>query len=273
MAGYKPAKSVKDRIVPIRMPQGGDGQGRATATPAVSAALQPDAARDVAPTRETSSVEEPVGPARVPLRPGSSSAAEVGCKVVFSAGPEFQAKVERVRALLSRKLGPGASLGALMETLVDEFLERESPEKRAERREARAAKRGEEKPITPACNPFARHIPAQVRDEVRIRDGGRCTFVGPGGVRCEATMEMQIHHDEPYGMGGATTAENVRLACRRHNALMAEQCYGRQRVAAAKERASRERACRGRGNGRPSPNSAAELATRRERPLEEVGRS
>lgn len=37
-----------------------------------------------------------------------------------------------------------------------------------------------------------RHIPPAIRDEVFVRDGGRCTFIGDDGKRCNSYWNLQI---------------------------------------------------------------------------------
>ena len=58
------------------------------------------------------------------------------------------------------------------------------------------------------------------------RDESRCTFVDRQGRRCEARDWLEIHHDEPFGRGGETRLENLRLFCRSHNQFQAEIDYG-----------------------------------------------
>jgi hypothetical protein len=70
-----------------------------------------------------------------------------------------------------------------------------------------------------------RHVPAAVRREVWARDGGRCAFVGTHG-RCEERGFMEFHHVSPYADGGATTAANLQLRCRAHNAHEAREYFG-----------------------------------------------
>lgn len=72
-----------------------------------------------------------------------------------------------------------------------------------------------------------RVIPAAVRRAVRERDGARCTYVAPSGERCRETAFLELHHEQPFARGGAATASNLRLRCRAHNALAAEQDFGR----------------------------------------------
>jgi 5-methylcytosine-specific restriction endonuclease McrA len=70
-----------------------------------------------------------------------------------------------------------------------------------------------------------RHVPASVRREVWARDEGRCVFVGADG-RCRETGRLELHHVVPFARGGPTSAENLQLRCRAHNAYEAEQEFG-----------------------------------------------
>jgi 5-methylcytosine-specific restriction endonuclease McrA len=81
----------------------------------------------------------------------------------------------------------------------------------------------------PAARPSSqesRHVPAAVKRAVWNRDGGRCAFVGTDG-RCTATGLLEFHHVTPFARGGPTTAENLELRCRAHNAHEAERDFGR----------------------------------------------
>jgi 5-methylcytosine-specific restriction endonuclease McrA len=78
----------------------------------------------------------------------------------------------------------------------------------------------------------SRHVPAAVRHAVWERDHGRCTYVSPAGERCRETACLELHHEEAYARGGASTTDNIRLLCRSHNALEAEQEFGRELVRA-----------------------------------------
>jgi 5-methylcytosine-specific restriction endonuclease McrA len=62
------------------------------------------------------------------------------------------------------------------------------------------------------------------------RDGGRCTFVGDDGRRCESDWNLQIDHIVPYAKGGDNSPENLRLLCARHNRLAAEREFGKERM-------------------------------------------
>jgi hypothetical protein len=73
-----------------------------------------------------------------------------------------------------------------------------------------------------------RYIPAPVRRAVWERDGGRCTYVDSGGHRCRETSYLEMHHEQPHARGGPPTDANIHLRCRAHNALAAEEDFGRE---------------------------------------------
>ncbi|GAA1541416.1 hypothetical protein GCM10009827_071110 [Dactylosporangium maewongense] len=63
--------------------------------------------------------------------------------------------------------------------------------------------------VTPAQRD-SRSVPAAVRTEVWQRDGGAC-------VECQATEYLEFDHVIPWSRGGATSAGNLQLLCRRCN--------------------------------------------------------
>src|SRR5690606_16330844 len=70
-------------------------------------------------------------------------------------------------------------------------------------------------------------VPAAVRRTVWSRDGSRCTYVDGRGERCHETAFLELHHLDPHARGGPATAKNLTLRCKAHNALAAEQDFGR----------------------------------------------
>ena len=95
--------------------------------------------------------------------------------------------------------------------------------------------------------PESRHIPAEVRRVVWLRDLGCCAFVGAEGRRCKERGFVEFHHVRPFAVGGAPTADNIQLRCRRHNAYEARVFFGRH--ADVRTPDTRGRDARG-GNGR-----------------------
>jgi hypothetical protein len=74
--------------------------------------------------------------------------------------------------------------------------------------------------------PGSRDVDAAVERAVRQRDGNRCAFVGRSGRRCEAMKFLQLHHIDPWALGGGKTVDELSLRCRRHNAYESELIFG-----------------------------------------------
>ncbi|HSD26010.1 MAG TPA: HNH endonuclease signature motif containing protein [Vicinamibacteria bacterium] len=82
-----------------------------------------------------------------------------------------------------------------------------------------------------AAAPGSRHVPAEVKRAVWVRDLGRCAFVGTDGRRCNERAFVEFHHVRPYAAGGEATVENIQLRCRRHNGYEARAFFDRGREA------------------------------------------
>jgi hypothetical protein len=74
--------------------------------------------------------------------------------------------------------------------------------------------------------PGSRHVPAEVKRTVWLRDLGRCAFVGTSGRRCNERGFLEFHHVTPYALGGEATVANIQLRCRSHNAYEARLYFG-----------------------------------------------
>lgn len=79
-----------------------------------------------------------------------------------------------------------------------------------------------------------RHTPAAVRSAVWQRDAARCTYTDARGQRCRERGRLEYHHLEPHARGGPASIDNLTLRCRAHNALAAEQDFGRAWMAQKK---------------------------------------
>jgi hypothetical protein len=66
-----------------------------------------------------------------------------------------------------------------------------------------------------------------VRRSVFERDGNRCSYVDGTGARCDETHRLELHHLIRFAAGGEHTASNLTLRCAAHNALAAEEDFGR----------------------------------------------
>jgi hypothetical protein len=60
------------------------------------------------------------------------------------------------------------------------------------------------------------------------------------GERCVETHLIQMHHLVPFANGGEHSLRNVTLRCAAHNALAAEQDFGRDHMNGKSDRARHE---------------------------------
>ena len=127
-----------------------------------------------------------------------------------------RAKLRRAHDLLAGKI-PFGDHDQVIARALDDFIAKHEKRKFATTARPRSSRK--------ACKD-ARTIPAEARRAVRERDGGRCAHVGPTGHRCESRA-VEFDHIVPIAKGGASTIDNVRLLCRPHNQLAAEQEFGR----------------------------------------------
>src|SRR6185295_570962 len=86
------------------------------------------------------------------------------------------------------------------------------------------------KSTKPRGSKGAKGVSAAARRETFERDGTQCTYVSPDGHRCTEHGFLEADHRDARGVGGSDDASNLRVLCRAHNLLLAEQTYGRAYV-------------------------------------------
>ncbi len=135
-------------------------------------------------------------------------------RVHLTVSKRLLRKLEAAQDALSHAM-PGATPAEILEAGLDLLL-------------SRAAKRRGlvEKPQKNIRPAKADHIPAHVRREVWKRDGGRCQHPLASGGVCGATRHLELDHVHPKSLGGASTADNLRVACKAHNDLAARLILG-----------------------------------------------
>ena len=158
-------------------------------------------------------------------------------EIKLKASNSALAKLKRIQELRGKK----ESLGDLFELLMEEYLDRHSPEAREERRKKRMSKgayegqgQGQDKGIKSAKGSedrkVSRYIPRKVRDRVYREHKGRCSYVSPEGNRCTCKARLQVDHVYPFSLGGSNKIENLRLLCPAHNRFMAERVFGKEKM-------------------------------------------
>ncbi len=235
--------------------------GSVAGTAAAAGSAAGAGGRDLSPTEDTGSrkCNKLSSSAETNSPPPSRVIVEQRLKLGFSVSPEFMEKYNKIKSLLSNKHPEGLDFETLFEHLMDEYLERHDPKRRHARRAGRDAQRksrgnstsGDEGNAKKHCRGGrknsgatqrsrerrwgdaatasrgdSRRIPPAVRDRVYARDGGRCSFVGANGKRCNSTWDLEIDHIVPYARGGGSTPDNLRVLCRKHNMQQAGKTYG-----------------------------------------------
>ncbi|MFL5261666.1 MAG: HNH endonuclease, partial [Anaeromyxobacteraceae bacterium] len=141
----------------------------------------------------------------------------------------FKQDLDALKDLLAHKI-PGGDLSAVLREAVRCAIEKHGKRKGAvepSRMRKPAAPREPQGDSAPKARTAREPIPAAVRREVSKRDGGRCAWCSPDGRRCGSTWMLELDHIVPAALGGPSTVENLRLHCRSHNRLGAEQIFGR----------------------------------------------
>jgi len=122
--------------------------------------------------------------------------------------------------LLSHKV-PKGDLAAVLHEAIRCGIEKHGKRKGAVRPARKVVPKA-----APWQDPAA--ISADVRRQVWERDGGRCAWTGPDRRRCGSRWKLEVDHVRPPSRAGTSTPDDLRLACRNHNFLHAEQVYGRE---------------------------------------------
>ena len=160
-------------------------------------------------TAEPSQTSEP------PQRPVLAPLAPRRYYLKLTIGQETHDTLERLRALLRHSV-PDGDLATIVDRALTLLLQETERAKCASTPKPRTSSR---------ANPTGRHVPAAVRRTVWARDAGRCAFVGSDG-RCGESAFVEFHHVVAFAAGGPTTAENLELRCRAHNAYEAALEFG-----------------------------------------------
>jgi hypothetical protein len=125
---------------------------------------------------------------------------------------------------LLRHAIPNGDVAAIFDRALSELIDVHSRRKMAVvRRPTRA------RVVTSEGRPavaHSRHVAAEVKRVVWVRDGGRCAFVGTSGHRCSERAFLEYHHVVPHAVGGPATIANIQLRCRAHNGYEADTFFG-----------------------------------------------
>ena len=222
------AAYVRALAGPIRAMQAGIGAGEAPP------AAAPESSADVSGGPPVGVREAGTPPSPQPVSPGPRY------RIQFTADQAFVDLLEEARDLLQHSVRDRDIVEVQrrpLQALVKKLRARKCAATERPRSSKPAAPK--QKPTAPA----RRHIPNSVRRTVWQRDEARCTYADQRGQRCRERAGLELHHHEPHVRGGPDNVDNLTLRCRAHNALAAEQDFGREwmRTRPTRHRAGAER--------------------------------
>jgi hypothetical protein len=146
-------------------------------------------------------------------------------KVQFTASAETYEKLRLARNLLRHEI-PNGDPAAIFDRALTALLQELAKKKLAATDRPRKGQ---------GLVSDSRHIPAEVKRAVWLRDGGRCAFVSPNRRRCSEESFIEFHHLKPYATGGRATVDNIQLRCRAHNGYEAELDFGQRSQSVVRE--------------------------------------
>jgi 5-methylcytosine-specific restriction endonuclease McrA len=132
-----------------------------------------------------------------------------------------QEKLKRIQDLESQRTARPASLEDTLEALLEVYLEAKDPVRRAARVMKR--KNAAPAPVTGHVEPKEPEnqepIPAVVKHQVSLRDGGQCVHRNDQGERCLSRRWIHLHHIRPRSQGGPNSVENLVTLCSVHHGI------------------------------------------------------
>ena len=170
----------------------------------------------------------------VPESVDSKSIPKCAYRIEITADQELFDLLQELQIKLSSKFPRGACMSDIIK-LAAKTLKEEIDKPRQVKEMAKADKTSREPNTPPTSEHTDRHvtgskqtryIPQRVREEVRVRDGNCCSYVGTDGRRCGSKWDLEIDHIVPFSCGGGNDVANLRLLCRAHNSYQAELIFG-----------------------------------------------
>lgn len=157
------------------------------------------------------------------MKPRIEPHAESRYRLQATISRELRDKIERALDLMSHG-NPKRDLTMLLERAVDALLEKIEKQ--------RLAKTLRPESSTPATKKRERKGgPSNAtRRRVFKRDGERCTYEDEHGRRCSSRKFLELDHIIPRAQGGTDDDDNLRVRCRPHNGLHAEDSFGKSHV-------------------------------------------
>jgi 5-methylcytosine-specific restriction endonuclease McrA len=140
-------------------------------------------------------------------------------EIRFAADEELMELIKWMRSHLSHKFPQGASFLEIFKYAMKYLKDREDLAV-------------QERPRRSNTRTDTRYIAKATKQKVWKRDQGKCAFIGSNGKRCNSDFSLELDHFPiPFGRGGPSTVDNLRLLCAKHNRDSAARVYGERHMA------------------------------------------
>jgi hypothetical protein len=202
----------KSRQVPELQKAVTEGVLSASQAKRIVGVIEPETAEhwiDFAATKSQRDVEHAVAQT-LPEPPPSSRIKRVGgemSELKLVIPEDLRKKIERLVEVR------GGTMLEALDFALKETLHRHDPIEKAKRAKLVQA------PQQSLRNGKRVAIPATVKHEVALRDGGQCTFHDAQGRRCPNRKWTEIHHRIPVSRGGLHAAANLSTLCWGHHRM------------------------------------------------------
>ena len=201
------SKIEVERLLARRFPQPDvPDSTRKLPTPRASVVSAPASLARTAPPADGAAPAVVAPPSPAPARALIAPLAPDRYKITFTADTETTELLEFAKDMLSHAV-PSGETAEVVKRALKSLIRDLARKKFGMTDRPRASKRPRDD----------RDIPASVKCEVWVRDGGRCAFVGTDGRRCGSRRYVQFHHLDERSNGGKGTAKNLQLRCGPHN--------------------------------------------------------
>src|SRR5690606_25618988 len=140
-------------------------------------------------------------------------------------------KLRRAQRLIGSRKNKNLTMNEALDEILQEYLKKNDPYEKAKQIESRTLpeaqsvrSKSESKskfanqargnvptPTGGAVRVLKRYIPAKIQREIWLKNKGQCSFMGIAGERCASTTGLQIHHHQPWALGGKHKAQNLDL--------------------------------------------------------------
>jgi hypothetical protein len=146
----------------------------------------------------------------------------------FAADRQFKEKFERLAEVLGVE-NPLQHMAEIMEQAMDIALDKKDLKRKRARRLARKSGSADNSRQETRAREFfakSRYISPRIRERVHQRADYQCEYRGPDGTRCRSRTGLEVEHLRPFALYRSHDEKYLRLFCRPHNRLAAEQAFG-----------------------------------------------